>query len=190
MEKQTRTSEFSQRRNDNLYLYTKGNQYSLDGENYIGEYHIDGITPRTGPVPSPNSIDLGRVYTNKDHYVYDKLFSFDVPINSTIQPKPYIYRPTEQAYANGNDLRYFVEKINDEKSYAIEINANQYGLIGKKDGIDGGLYLSATVKWKLTGNIDDISTSNQLELQQASFKIPTILYSIKNFTEFARITFV
>jgi len=183
-----RYSAFSPIQNNDTHLYTKGAEFSLNGLNYIGEYHLVGDIPRTGPIPSQTSEELHRAYENPDHYTYDSVFSFDVPTRKFIEPKPYIYRPDEQDYIVGSDTRYFVEKVDDELSFAIEIDQRQYRSVGLSGGIDGGLYLSAAINWKLTGKREDIIRHNEDELYLASKKVPSINYAVKNFLEFARIT--
>lgn len=183
-----RYSAFSPAQNNDLYLYTKGLEFSLNGLNYIGEYHLIGGVPKTGPIPSDKSEELHRAYQNPDHYTYDKVFNFKVPTRNFIEPKPYIYKPDEQDYIVGSDARYFIEKVDDELSFAIEIDQKQYRSIGRPGGIDGGLYLSAAINWKLTGKREDIIKQNEDALYLASKKIPSINYAVKNFLEFARIT--
>lgn len=183
-------NEFSAAKNDGKYLYTKGGELSLNGLNYIGEYHLEGNVYKTGPVADKDSLTLHRLYKNIDHYIYDKFFDFDVPILTYVEPAPYLYKPQDQTYAAGYDTRYFVEKYDNNDSYTIEINQAQYKTIGKSGGIDGGLYRHATVKWKLTGRREDIIAHNELELYKASNLLPTINYSVKNYLEFARITLV
>lgn len=183
-------SEFSPGRNNNLYRYTKGNEFSLNGVNYIGEYHYIGNTPKTGPTPSNQSQELRRIYNNFDHYVYDRAFDFDVNVLTYVDPIPYLYKPTEQAYAVGIDDRFFVEKIQDDISYAIEIDSTQFKFVNKRGGIDGAIYRAAILKWKLTGKREDIISYNQSSIARTSTIVPSVNYAIKNFLEFARITLV
>jgi hypothetical protein len=183
-------SEFSPGRNDNLYKYTKGGEFSLDGVEYIGEYHFISNVPKTGPVPTNDSKVLQRLYKNSDHYTYDKLFSFNVPILNYVEPIPYLYTPSEQNYQAGFDTRYFVEKIEDELSFAIEIDYDQFNLINRPGGIDGAIYTSAEIRWQLTGRRADIISNNETELFKASAVVPSINYAVRNFLEFARITLV
>ena len=184
------TNKYTAAHNANTHLYTKGGEYSLDGKDYVGEYHLQDVTAQTGPVPSSQSKTLHRVYKNSDHYVYDKVFSFNVPVLNYIDPIPYRYQPNEQVYALGSDIRFFVEKKDDDNSYAIEIDSLQYDKINLIGGIDGGLYNHTAVEWRLTGRRDDIIKFNQYQIQKASSVIPTIEYAIKNYLEFARITLV
>lgn len=183
-------NEFSAAKNDGTYQYTKGGELSLNGLNYIGEYHLQGSVYKTGPFATKESINLRRVYKNVDHYSYDKFFDFRIPVLGYIDPVPYLYRPQDQAYASGYDTRYFVEKYDSDDSYAIEVDQAQFTQIGRDKAIDGGLYAYTTVLWKLTGRREDIITHNEFELFKASTKIPTINYTVKNFLEFARITLV
>lgn len=190
MAKDRNYSEFSSGRNDNLYKYTKGGQFSLDGIEYIGEYHFLGNTAKTGPVPTPDARILQRLYRVQDHYIYDRNFDFDVKVLSFVEPRPYLYVPKEQAYTVGTDIRYFVEKVEDSESYAIEIDQAQYDNIGKEKGIDNGIYTFASINWKLTGRRQDIIDHNELQLYKASATVPSINYAVRNFLEFARITLV
>ncbi len=183
-------SEFGSGRNDNIYKYTKGGQFSLDGEEYIGEYHFLGKTAKTGPLPLPESRVLQRLYRAQDHYVYDRNFNFNVGVLKFIDPRPYLYAPTEAAFAVGIDTRYFVEKIEDSESYAIEIDQAQYDAIGKPGGIDSAIYTYAFVIWKLTGRRQDIIDHNDTQLFRASRTVPSVNYAVRNFLEFARITLV
>lgn len=184
----TYVSRFGPRKNENNYLYTKGGEFSLNGVNYIGEYHLDGTVPRVGPILDSNAPTLLKYYANKDHFTYDKIFNFNVKVSNFVEPKYYMYTPTEQSYAVGFDLRYFVEKINDDQSYAVEIDEKQYKRLNKSNGIDGGLYTSAILKWRLTGSQKVIIEHNTREIQIGSTSVPSIQYAIKNYTEFARIT--
>lgn len=184
------TSEFSPRRNNigNNFLYTKGGEFSLNGVDYIGEYHLVDDMAKTYPSANPNSQLLRRIYKNPDHYIYDRLHDFDIPVLQYIDPKPYVYKPDDQDYSVGFDTRYFVEKVDDDNSFAIEVDQEQYNNIGRAGGIDGGLYLVATVRWKLTGRREDIIKHNETEIYKASKFCPSVNYAIKNFLEFTRIT--
>lgn len=175
---------------DDRYFYTKGGEYSLDGKNYIGEYHLRDGRPYTEPIASQTSKPLRRFYDMQDHYIYDKLKQFNVSILNYTDPVPYQFRPAQQHYSIGFVPRFFVEKLNTDDSYAIEIDQKQYDRINRLGGIDGGLYPFAAIEWKLTGRRDQIIEHNQNELRRASQKIPTVLYAIKNYLEFATITLV
>ena len=175
---------------DATHLYTKGGEFSLNGTNYIGEYHTNNGMPYTGPTKSSGAVPLQRFYSNPDHFQYEKLFNFHVDVAQFVDPVPYLYSPKPTAYKAGFDMRYFVEKINDDQSYPIEVDKNQYSQINAPNGIDGGIYGSAAVSWKLTGFREDIINYNQNSLIKASQTIPGALYAVRNFLEFAQITLV
>lgn len=183
-------NKYSLANNTGTYLYTKGGEYSLDGKNYIGEYHMEGTIAKTGPVASASSQVLQRFYTISEHYTYDKNFNFKVPVLGFVEPAPYLYRPANQSYSAGVDTRFFVEKSDDDASYAIEVDSQQYKTINKRGGIDGGLYRHATIQWQLVGRRSDIIEHNQLEIQKVVGILPSIEYAIRNYLEFARITLV
>jgi len=186
----TSYSSYSPRKKENTHLYTKGKELSLNGLEYVGEYHLDNQVPKTGPISSANSQKLERYYTNEDHYLYEKVKKFNVQVAKYVDPIPYKYNPTEIAYSSGLDRRYFVEKINDIQSYVIEINDQQYKNIGQPNGIDPGLYRFTTINWKLTGRSQDIADYNENALATASAFVSSIQYGVRNFLEYARITLV
>ena len=79
-----KASKYSPSKNNYIYLYTKGGAFSLDGQNYVGEYHYDSGIAKTGPTITyaPNvdtSKVLQRTYNNADHYAYDKIKKFNIP---------------------------------------------------------------------------------------------------------------
>lgn len=188
MARSTKVNKFSPRSSEELYLYTKGGEFSLDGVEYVGEYHKNNGIVYTGPTPSKQSKLLRKLYNNPDHYRYDQLFDFSTPASLVAEPTPHIYSPKQTAYTVGFDTRYFVEKRNDTLSYAVEVNQEQFKAIGRVGGIDAGLYHATTVSWKLTGTLGSIEQHNRLEIFKASKTVPSIAYAIKNFTEFARVT--
>jgi hypothetical protein len=187
-----RTSKYSAMFGTGEYFYTKGKEFTtIDGEEYIGEYHIQkNGTVLTGAVEKFGS---GKVllpyYSNHDHYVYDKQFSFFPRPKTFAQPVPYVYTPREAegVYVDGFDFRYFVQRRNSD-SFAIEIDGDQYNRIGKSSGIDDSIYAYVAVKWRLTGTLQLIETENKVAVNRASLEIPTITYSISNYTQFARPT--
>ncbi len=179
------------------YLYTKGGEYSLDGKNYIGEYHLSSDVPKTGPIPDPSSKLLRKYYKDPLLYQYDRAREFEERIR--IEPNQVVFFPKDSDYQVGYALRYFVERSAGYDGYPIEIDRDQYIEYGKSGGIDEAAYNLVTIKWKLTGAernifkdgqllIKGIFESNQEEVYKNTRVIPTLPAAIKNFTEFARIT--
>lgn len=186
--KTNKLSKYGARYHNNNYLYTKGNEFSLNGLNYIGEYHYQDSSAKTGPIEEKSSTLLQRFYSNVDHYTYDRLNNFQVRVLGYIDPVFYLYNPKREAYSVGYDSRYFVEKVQNE-GFAIEIDEAQYNNIGKQNkGIDSGLYTSAIISWKLIGSIQDITEHNYKALHAALNTVPSITYAVRSYIERAEIT--
>lgn len=179
------------------YLYTKGNQLSLDGQNYVGEYHISGKLAYTGPVHSVNSKRLRKIYTNPDLYQYDKARNFIERVRS--EPNQIVWSPIETEYVTGFATRYFVERMGRMEGYPIEIDQQQADNYGANRGIDEGIYILVRLKWKLTGSLRNIYRNGQLhsegiyeynlrEVRSKGREIPNLEFGIKSFTEYARVT--
>ena len=206
-------SGYSPRGKVQTFLYTKGNEFSLDGIEYVGEYHIKEGIAYTGPEPlkalddinkvgDPDIIQrefraaktmnsgqiLRRIYTDFDQYEYDRLKKFDIRELDFLEPRPYLYKPKDAAYDAGEDSRYFVQKRHSDDSYPMEIDLSQWELIGQFRGIDPQIYASVSVVWKLVGSFDYIAQQKELELLRAQKLVPGVLYAVKSFTEFARLT--
>ncbi len=180
------------------YLYTKGLEYSLDGNNYIGEYHLMNNEPYTQPTHTRTSQKLTKYYPDEELYLYDKLKKFNNLVTNYTEPKPYIVRSELLDYKAGYLLRYFVEKAFGSDRYPMEIDTLQAQKYNKPNNINGGLYNLATITWKLTGPLNNryddkgmilemgIYEYNALQVERAAQAIPNISYVIKNYIEFAR----
>lgn len=179
------------------YLYTKGRQFSLDGQNYIGEYHKVGSNYKTGPVETPNSKLLTKYYNNPIIYEYDKSREFVERVR--VQPNQIVWAPIETNYQTGYATRYFVERIGQYEGYPIEIDQIQKARYGKDEGIDEGVYSLLTLQWKLTGPersiykdgklyAQGIYEYNQAQVILGTKIIPNLETAIKSYTEYARIT--
>jgi hypothetical protein len=183
--------------NADKYLYTKGSIFSLDGKNYIGEYHLDDGKPRTGPIPDKQSKLLTKYYPDPEVYNYDRIKQFKNLVTEFTEPKPIIIKPTELSYEIGYIDRFFVEKAINVERYPTEIDNLQYQKYNTTQNINGGLYLVVILNWKLTGPLRDrrdakgnliergIYEHNALEVEKGSRQIPNLSYIIKNYIEFA-----
>lgn len=207
-------SGYSPRSKVQTHKYTKGGEFTLDGKDYIGEYHLKDGLAWTGPEPlkpqdNVNTIGdpsimagqriysekfyntnkaLRRVYPTKSQYDYEFIKKFQIKQLNYLEPKLHLYRPKDAAYDVGEDERYFVQKRNTVESYPIEIDSSQWELIGQYKGIDPLVYSYAKVTWKLVGPYDYIAQQNELALFRVQAKIPSILFAVKSFTEFGRFT--
>lgn len=179
------------------YLYTKGREFSLNGKNYIGEYHIAGNVFKTGPVPDPLSQLLRKYYDDEMVYDYDRARAFKQRVR--IEPNQVPFFPRDTDYVAGFAKRFFVERSGNYEGYPIEIDKIQQITYGKEGGIDEGAYSLAVLDWKLTGYersiykdgevfIEGIFEHNQLEVYKNTRIIPNLPVAIKSYTEFARVT--
>lgn len=183
--------------NADNYLYTKGREFSLEGINYIGEYHLVDSKPKTGPVPSNEAMALTKYYPDPVVYNYDRIRQFKNLVTDFTEPKPIIIKPTELDYQIGYVDRFFVEKAINVEKYPTEIDNLQYQKYNTTQNINGGLYLLVILRWKLTGPLRDrrdakgnliergIYEHNALEVERGSRQIPNLNYIIKNYIEFA-----
>jgi len=184
--------------NANNYLYTKGKEFSLDGINYIGEYHLVDGKPKTGPVADNQAKSLTKYYPDLVVYNYDRIKQFKNLVTDYTEPNPIIIEPTDLDYDLGYIDRFFVEKSINVEKYPTEIDNKQYQKYNTAENINGGLYLVVILKWKLTGSLRDrrdakgnliergIYEHNALEVEKGSRQIPNLNYIIKNYIEFAR----
>lgn len=181
--------------------YTKGSEYSLDGKDYVGEYHIINDKAYTGPSDAIGTKLLTRYYPNSSVYTYDSLFNFRKVESSFQQPKDAVITPTEGDYSSGVFLRYFLQSIIDPQKMPIEITRDGYESLGKTKGFDNATNMAFTVLWTLTGPlrsyldnngyvIQGIFEKNETEVLKSATAYPNIQYKLKNYVEFARPTFV
>lgn len=195
MAERASNSSYSLRTNNKQkYRYTKGFEYSLDGQNYVGEYHIVGNKVFTGPEPSNTSKQLTKYYTNSDLYAYDKARKFEE--RDRVEPDQYVFVPTKADYTTGFVTRYFVERVGRFEGYPLEIDKQQAEKYGRDQGIDEGAYNLVAIKWMLVGYersttinnivVEGVYEHNLREVTLATKIIPNLPEAIKSYTEFAR----
>ena len=189
-----RTSKYSSVAGANDYLYTKGKEFTTEaGEEYIGEYIIRrGGRIFTGPVSSATGTSnrpLYPYYSNRDQFIYDRIFEYSSPVKQYVQPIPYFYTPRESegVYDAGFDVRFFVQRHTAD-TYAIEIDGDQFDRIGRECGIDSAIYASVALQWRLTGTLAAIEELNKRNTNIASAQLPGLPFAINSYTQFARPT--
>lgn len=186
------------------YLYSKGGEFSLDGQEYIGQYHIYGDLPYTQGEHTLESKLLQPYYSDQLIYEYDiKGRSEFRPIQSL--PKAYTPIVKEVNYQVGFVFRYFAQKIVSQDAIVYELSESDYNSIGRTFGLDRGMYNSTVVRWKLTGplrsqivrnqlpggtilesEIEGIVDYNQKQIILANRILPGLRSSILDYAEFAR----
>lgn len=162
-------------------LYTKGNEFSLNGKPYIGAYYktfngkiYAGRNPVVGSSQElqsiNNTVSLNSINTNKSTIVLSKetekytqnanninLQSFEIP------PQHYP-QPTENDYSRGYFMRYFAKKRN-QIGYLIEISKETYLSLLNKDSIyDYVTYEVVDIFWQLTGPLRDTRENRQYKV--------------------------
>jgi hypothetical protein len=145
--------------------------------------NIDGFG--TGKYNDPTSLPLNVLeyirLKNSDYLTY----------TSPVERKP---TPTLDDYNNEFFIRYFVKQRNNNK--IIEIDKTQYTYIGVVGQIDGDLYLSYQLDWKIAGPMYDqykgniivehgIVDSNKRTLNIAEKTINGITSKLSNLVEYA-----
>lgn len=181
--------------------YTKGGEYSLNGRDYVGEYHIANNKAFTGPNGTIGSKELTKYYPHNMVYTYDSLFQFKKIESTFKQPMDAIIIPTEGDYLAGMYERYFLQSLIDMQKMPIEVSKTAYQSLGKPNGLDNESNIPITVMWTLTGPLRSYADSNgyivqgiyeknEAQVLKLSTAYPNIQYKLKNYLEFARPTFV
>lgn len=204
----------------NTTQYTKGFEYSLDGENYIGEYHVVDGQAFTGPplTDKLNRRSLTKYYNNQNNYNYDKLVNFGRIQATFISPRYIKPSPNTGDYRLGYFTRYLLQDIRNKQSIPIEVGQTGLDRYGKQGGYDSGLYDLITLKWLLVGPLYDQVTTikNQTQIisgetvvlqsydrvvagiidenKRTTMKLveryPALPYAFKNYQEFAQPTII
>ena len=155
-------------------LYTKGNEFSINGKSYIGAYYItyngkvfSGKDPINGssqelvPINTPlDDLSPTRI-TNTPGIFYnqntkDYILNPNIKnLNSYLVPIQYYPAPTDNDYQKGYIMRYFAKKRNDI-GYVIEVDKDTYQSLLKKDSVyDYITFQSIDLFWQITGPLRD-----------------------------------
>lgn len=171
-----------------FYRYTKGKEYCLDLEEYIGEYHFRGGVAYTGPVPSDASKPLFRYHPSKQVLIYNQLAPKQQLLLSYVEPTKGVVYPTPDNFSSEEMFRFFVQhRINKN---IIEIDYAQAIIHGKPSGIDPVLYQLSELKWRITNNskkLKDIGFANAKQVQKINREMIGLADSIFSYTEFSEV---
>lgn len=106
-------------------------------------------------------------------------------------PKTIVPNPTEDDYAIGFIIRYFVQKVNDDNAHIFEIDEKEYNAY--KNNLH---WKTAELKWRITGpknttynldgNIDDkgVINTNKASISRTSQKLKNIGLYLPNLLQF------
>ena len=151
-------------------LYTKGNEFSINGKSYIGAYYrtyngkvfsgkdpINGSSQELIPIKELDIISeekIGGVVLDSttSNYINNPNIK---NLNSYLVPIQYYPAPTDNDYQKGYIMRYFAKKRNDI-GYVIEVDKDTYQSLLKKDSVyDYITYQSIDLFWQITGPLRD-----------------------------------
>ncbi len=156
-------------------LYTSGEEFTLNGKEYIGSYYktyggkiYSGKNPINGSSQelisledSINGVDFGSNPTKIGAILLDDTSRAYIsnPNITNLQgfrlPVQFYPRPTDNDYQKGYIMRYFAKKRNDI-GYVIEINKETYQSIINQDKVyDYVTYQAIDIFWQITGPLKD-----------------------------------
>jgi hypothetical protein len=164
-------------------LYTFGNEFQTElGVEYKGLYHkyITGevYTQSTWNAQLSKKLEVYKPVTelvSKYNTLNEQKLIFKTPTSVSRSP-------INQERTDGYMSRYFLKKINDNIIFEIDqLQSTDY--LQKK--IDNNLYLYTTIRWYITGQIEDVRngvvlsegviTKNKKQLIQAERVIPGMI---------------
>jgi hypothetical protein len=152
-------------------LQTSGGEWMyVDGTEYIGQYHryttgevftessfVNGISRTLIPY-----VDITQINQQNEigidvskNFEYDSIKTFDVIPSG--KPNPAFVQPTDKDRANGYFLRYFAIRANGDE--IIEITTDDIQTQGSENGLDINLYNTFSIRWKISGPVNDILDS-------------------------------
>lgn len=163
--------------NQQTYLYTKGKEFMLGLNEYIGEYHIQQGSAWTGPISTVDSLPLSIYVSNKNIIIYENISNSDIRKKSFLEPYYSFDTPTKNEYKNGSMIRYFVRRRNDPDNSIMEISSKLGKVYGKPGGIDNILYEIVRITWRITNDFNDIGSvmvDNIREILKAKKQMPGV----------------
>ncbi len=180
-------------------FYTTGNELLVksNGKIYNGYYFTTFDNKIfSGKEPSNVSLELVKIISNdKTKPFHNSAYDISKNINNSKvnEIKSFKSIPTENDYLKGFMDRYFIKRVNGGVDTIKEVSYEAY-----KDLLKNPLYKTISIKWKLTGRINDviennitvpgIYDTNHRTLIQNSKIIPEILNYLINLLEFSRIS--
>lgn len=164
-------------------LYTKGNEFTINGKSYIGSYYktfngkvysgknpIEGSSKELTPILKtnlqsdfPDVKSKGGVLldSNTKKYITNPNISILQPFSTPILFYP---KPSDQDYQRGYIMRYFAKKRN-EIGFVIEIDKQTYNSLLKEDSdYDYITYQAIDLFWQLTGPLKDDRKNKQYKI--------------------------
>jgi len=164
-------------------LYTKGNEFSINGKPYIGAYYktyngkayagknpIEGSSKELTIISRTSSEEFPTLIYNGGGLALNDLTE-QYLTNPNVQntqtfftPILFYPKPTDQDYQRGFIMRYFAKKRN-EIGFVIEINKKTYDSLLREDSeYDYITYQVTDLFWQLTGPLKDTRENRQYKV--------------------------
>lgn len=165
-----------------INLHTDGNEYLLDGEDYIGYYNItdDGMMFTGRSFDDKTSQRLTLLSPNMKKYG---------EISSTSlgdSPTEMVEEPTNEDYDKGWFYRYFAYRVHDLDLTIFEIDSEQYDMYENKlDSVNHQLYKPLKLRWKISGKLVDIISTNKRTVEAYSETVHGLDTKLNNYSEFS-----
>lgn len=109
---------------------------------------------------------------------------YDKVVKTSLRDRPkqvraYIPKLVDSDYLRGYVYRYFVRSTNDSTSPIYEISSKEYSQL-----IRNPFFIGAKVRWRLTGNPNEVKESNRIGIRLASDKIKNLSLYLPNLLQF------
>jgi len=169
-------------------LYTKGGEFVSynDNEDYVGLYHeLPNGDYWTEAVPTDGTsfrIIPKRFDASEDVIRYNKIRQRQV--SEYIQPSEVAPIIDVSDRQTGFIFRFFVQKRNAPETTIVEVDAEQYRSINRRNfpGINHLIWNNCTIKWRITGTFAEQLNINAINDAEKNF--PGIAKYLKNPLEF------
>jgi|694.fasta_scaffold24339_6 hypothetical protein len=170
--------------------YTKGKEYVLGLDEYVGEYHFRGneVWSEFEPSLTSKKLDIYSPYLEVRRYNLIK--PENKKLRDYVEPYHMIPVPTKSNYDIGNITRYFVKNRYSDFNSIIEIDTNQVKNYGNPGGIDNVKYQLESLLWYISLNertVDRISLLNSTNVVILNKKMSGLTDYIFNLFEFSQL---
>jgi hypothetical protein len=174
----------------NTYLYTKGKEFILDLDEYVGEYHIIGGIAFTGPYGTIESKQLTKYNPDKSVLLYNRVKPREIKVDKLRNPDNDAIYPTAAQYQNGVFVRYFIKSKDYRDPVIYEINSDEAKKFGTAHGIDHIKNQMLNINWAITKNedkLEEVIFANKKTLIQANKDMPGLNSFITSYYEYSEI---
>lgn len=151
--------------------FTSGKDFLVKSTrlSYIGYYfELSNNTFFSGKSPSENN--------SQELIKNDQKNSND----SNALPNPYYVNPTDSDYKLGFITRYFIKRRNGDYTTIREISKQYW------DNFSNDLYINLKINWRISGNKNDVISTNQSLVKLKEVVIPGISLYFNDYSQFLK----